>query len=510
MFAPGTSIGRYLVKRKLAEGGMAEIFLCSATGAEGFEKEVALKRIRSFLAKDQTFIEMFKAEAKLASRLNHANIVQIFDFAMHEDTYFIAMEFVRGGSLWELRRRCRELGVPFPPALVAEIGSQVARGLFYAHQLTEKGKPVGLVHRDVTPHNVLLGFDGAVKLTDFGIAKAGTSFTAPGMLKGKFAYMSPEQARGEAVDARTDVFALGVVLWEMLTGGKLFEGDSDVAVLRAVQSSEIAPPSRLNPEVPEQLSQVVMKALARPVEERYQSAQELERALAVVALQHAKSVEDVNVGAFVRQIFKDELEAEREDEALRLATQSKTPMPEAPADDSTLYKDRSGEHAQRMATPPPAAEEKPKTDLMPGVRPSQRKLPDPAAPRDKSAAPTQRMDQVPERPKTALQPKRPSSKRLPEPQEEPTFTPAKSLSQKTNTVSGGLPPPAEGASTFPMGVGGPPSSSQPSVSETTTAPDRGPRSDEVPVAAPRRSLLPWVIAALLAVGLLGGLGAAHF
>jgi serine/threonine-protein kinase len=156
----------------------------------------------------------------------------------------------------------------------------------------------------VTPHNVLLSFDGAVKLTDFGIAKAGNSLTQPGTLKGKFAYMSPEQARGEPVDARTDTFALGVVLWEMLTGGKLFDGDSEVAVLRSVQESVIAPPARLNPDVPEDLSAVVVKALERAPEARFQTAGELERALAQCVLRHAREVDDTDVGAFARTVFE--------------------------------------------------------------------------------------------------------------------------------------------------------------------------------------------------------------
>lgn len=310
MLASGSAIGRYVVKRRLAEGGMAEVYLAEATGPEGFAKDVVIKVVRSFLASDQQFVDMFIAEARLSSRLNHANVVQIFDFGKHDQSYFIAMEYVRGASLFDLRKRCREQGVPFPPTLVAEIGAQVARGLQYAHGLAEKGKPLGIVHRDVTPHNVLLSFDGAVKLTDFGIAKASTTHTAPGVLKGKFAYMSPEQSRGESVDARTDVFALGVVLWEMLTGGRLFDGDSELAVLRAVQESLIAPPSRLNPDVPPELSDVVLKALARPVGDRFQSAFELERALATYVLRAAKSVEDTSVALFLQQVYRDEPDTE--------------------------------------------------------------------------------------------------------------------------------------------------------------------------------------------------------
>ncbi|WP_225412948.1 serine/threonine protein kinase [Stigmatella hybrida] len=301
--AAGAQIGKYIVRRKLAEGGMAEIYLCTAQGAEGFEKEVVIKQVRAFLASDPGFVEMFIAEARLASRLNHANVVQIFDFEKHEDTYYLAMEYVRGCTLWDLRKKCKEQREPMPPVLVAHIGVEVARGLHYAHRLQVNGEPLFLVHRDVTPHNVLLSFDGAVKLTDFGIAKAGNKLTSPGMLKGKFAYMSPEQSRGEHVDARTDVFALGIVLWEMLTGGRLFDGDSELAVLRAVQESAIAPPSRLNPEVPEELGAVVMKALCRDASERYQTASEFERALAQCVMNHARSVDDTDVGAFLRRLF---------------------------------------------------------------------------------------------------------------------------------------------------------------------------------------------------------------
>jgi eukaryotic-like serine/threonine-protein kinase len=306
MLQPGTSFGRYIVKRKIAEGGMAEIYLATAMGAEGFSKEVVIKAVRSFLAQDRQFVEMFLAEAKLGSRLNHANIVSILDFGKNEDDYYLAMEYVQGASMWDVRKRCREQGVPIPPVLVAEIGAQVARGLHYAHSLSDRGQPVGIVHRDVTPHNILLSFEGAVKLTDFGIAKASSNQTAPGMLKGKFAYMSPEQARGDKVDARTDVFALGIVLWEMLTGGKLFDADTDVGVLRAVQDSNIAPPSRLNPDVPQDLSDIVQKALARELPARFASAFDLERALASFVLRNAQSPEDTSVSFFLQQMFREE------------------------------------------------------------------------------------------------------------------------------------------------------------------------------------------------------------
>ncbi|MBI3182089.1 MAG: serine/threonine protein kinase [Myxococcales bacterium] len=304
---PGTSIGKYVVRRKIAEGGMAEIYLCSSRGPEGFEKDVVIKRIRAFLASDPSFVKMFVAEARVASRLNHPNVVQIFDFDKHEDTYYIAMEYVRGRSLLEAQRRARELMEPMGHTLVAHLGAEVARGLHYAHGLKDKGQRVGLVHRDVTPHNVLLSFDGAVKLTDFGIAKAGDKLTVPGTLKGKFAYMSPEQARGEEVDARSDVFSLGVVLWEILTGGRLFEDQGEIAVLRAVQHRVIAAPARINSEVPAELDAIVMKALERDVAVRFQTAQELEHELARHVLAHAQGIEDTDVAAYLRKLFGAEV-----------------------------------------------------------------------------------------------------------------------------------------------------------------------------------------------------------
>jgi serine/threonine-protein kinase len=200
---------------------------------------------------------------------------------------------------------------PLSPLLVAQIGREVAAALHCAHGLTVNGVPVNPVHRDVTPHNVLLSYEGAVKLTDFGIAKAGNRLSAVGVLKGKFAYMSPEQARGEAVDHRTDVFALGIVLWELLTGGRLFEGDSDLAVLRAVQQSAIASPRRLNPEVSPALDEAVMTALAREPGARFQTAQALERALAAYVFATADSYDDTDVGGYLRKLFADELELER-------------------------------------------------------------------------------------------------------------------------------------------------------------------------------------------------------
>jgi serine/threonine-protein kinase len=356
---------------------MAEIYLARAQGPEGFSKDVAIKVVRSFLASDPQFVQMFIAEARLASRLNHANVVQIFDFGKHEDTYYLAMEYVRGVSLWDLRQRCRQQGVPFPPLLAAEIGAQVARGLHYAHTLSERGQRLGVVHRDVTPHNVLLSFDGAVKLTDFGIAKAQTTHTAPGMLKGKFAYMAPEQARGDVVDARTDVFALGIVLWELLTGGRLFDGDSDLAVLRAVEQSLIAPPSRLNPDVPQELSNVVMKALARPPPERFQTAFELEKALTTFVLRTAQTMEDSSIALFLRQLYRAEIEADERPGTPAQGAAAGSRVTDELANGDTVAVDRSKQHAAaELLQPQPTMTMTPVREPPPGATPRPRGIMD--------------------------------------------------------------------------------------------------------------------------------------
>jgi tRNA A-37 threonylcarbamoyl transferase component Bud32 len=300
--------GKYRLLEPVAAGGMAEVWRAEAPGAEGFVKEVALKLIRGDHDARGDFVRMFIQEARLASRLSHANIVQVFDFDQVDGQYYIAMEMVRGRTLREVVERCRETGARFGVARAVHVCAEVARALAYAHHLEEGGRPAGLVHRDVSPQNVLVSFEGEVKLTDFGIARAlGTAeATAPGTVKGKLAYMAPEQARGEPVDGRTDLFALGVMLWELCAGRRLFARDGDAATLAALLSAEpISPPSAWNELVPPALDGVVLAALERDAARRTASAEELAAALAAIRLQIAARHEDFDLRALMRRLWPD-------------------------------------------------------------------------------------------------------------------------------------------------------------------------------------------------------------
>jgi serine/threonine protein kinase len=270
--------GKYLLLERIAVGGMAEVYAAKAMGAHGFERLVAIKRILPTMGEDPEFIQMFVDEARIAAQLQHANVVQVLELGNQDDRLYIAMEYVSGRDARQLLERTRKGGPPVPVEVACHLISRVCEALDYAHEKRDaQGAPLGIVHRDVSPQNVLVGFDGAVKLIDFGIAKAETklSKTQSGVLKGKFSYMSPEQVKGLAVDRRSDVFAAGVLLWELLCGRKLFAGDSDLAVLEKVRSAEVAPPRTLRPDLPEPLERIVLKALAADPAARHQRAIDL-------------------------------------------------------------------------------------------------------------------------------------------------------------------------------------------------------------------------------------------
>ncbi len=272
--------GKYQLLELLARGGMAEVFKAKSHGVEGFEKVLVIKRILAELGKNPEFVEMFINEAKIAVTLSHANIVQVFDLGLADETYFIAMEFVAGSDLATALRRSRKYEKPFVKDLSVYIVSEVAKGLDYAHRRRDaQMEPLHIVHRDVSPQNVLLSWEGEVKLTDFGIAKARTTVeagTEAGVLKGKYAYMSPEQARGEEVDGRTDIFALGTVLYEALSGVNPFDQGSTYDTLKCVRVGHA--PSLAQRSWPEgqgvspELSAIVARAMAPDPDQRYENA----------------------------------------------------------------------------------------------------------------------------------------------------------------------------------------------------------------------------------------------
>jgi serine/threonine-protein kinase len=241
-------LGRYRIVDEIGIGGMASVHLARMDGPGGFQKWVAIKKIHPHLVEDESFVQMFLDEARVAARISHPNVATVFDLGKHEDTYWIAMEYLHGEPLREVMRRTEELGTAMPPEIACRVIADAAEGLHAAHELLGKnGEKLGLVHRDVTPHNLFVTYDGVTKVVDFGIAKFASrmSHTRAGTLKGKLAYMSPEQVHGEGIDRRTDIFALGVVLWELTTGQRLFRMESDLDTLAKVQECNVPRPSTL-------------------------------------------------------------------------------------------------------------------------------------------------------------------------------------------------------------------------------------------------------------------------
>src|SRR5256712_12376168 len=298
-----TPIGKYKLLRLIASGGMAEVYLARQAGAAGFEKLVCLKRILPHLARDRQFVEMFLNEARLAARLDHPNIVSIHDLGETNGNYFIAMEFIDGPSLRAIAKRAQEQGEILPIPEVCKIISMAASGLQYAHDLTDaRGHPLGLVHRDISPDNVLVHRNGTAKVVDFGIAKAANSasHTRTGTLKGKVAYMPPEQLRGEALDRRTDVFALGVVLYELLAGKRPWEGTSEVALIGKIMTEEPQPLIELRPDAPHELITIVEKTLAKDRSQRYQSCVELQSDLEQLIVEMGQTITPSRVSDFVK------------------------------------------------------------------------------------------------------------------------------------------------------------------------------------------------------------------
>ncbi|HUU03811.1 MAG TPA: serine/threonine-protein kinase [Myxococcota bacterium] len=313
VFEP-TTFGRYILLKRIAIGGMAEVFRAVAYGAEGFEKLVAIKRMLPHLSDDPQFVDMFVNEARLAANLNHGNIIQIFDFGTIKDLLFLSMEYVRGKNFAEIIDVLKAHDLSAPIELACHVAIQTLNGLDYAHRALDRhGNPANLIHRDVSPPNIIVSFDGEVKVGDFGIAKATETGirTGSGVLKGKYAYMSPEQAGGFDMDPRTDIFSLGVCFYELLTLIEAFGGNSDLGVLRAIRAAEVTPPRELNPAIPEELESIMYRALEKEPADRFESAAEMRDALEQFMISKNLRFSASWLSNFMRDIFRDEIEQER-------------------------------------------------------------------------------------------------------------------------------------------------------------------------------------------------------
>lgn len=309
--------GKYTLLRKLAQGGMAELFLAIQRSVAGFEKLIVIKRILPAVSQDTAFIEMLLHEARIAATLSHPNVCQTFDVGQAEGSFFIAMEHVHGEDLRSIVRQMKKRDVAeFPVEHAIAIVLGMCAGLAYAHEHHDmNGKQLHIVHRDISPQNVVVTFAGDVKIVDFGIAKSDKKFsesTKSGKLKGKVPYMSPEQARGDMVDARTDLFATGVMLFELTTGKRLFKGASEFETLKLICDEEYPLPSQVRADYPKDLESIVMRALAKNKDERYPSARAMQRDLEEFVRRHRVPVSNSALHAFMQDLFHDKLAAQKE------------------------------------------------------------------------------------------------------------------------------------------------------------------------------------------------------
>jgi eukaryotic-like serine/threonine-protein kinase len=357
-----TKFGKYLLLERIAVGGMAEVFVAKAFGVEGFERLLAIKRMLPMLGEDPQFIAMFVDEARLAVQLAHPNIVQVLELGKHEHHLYIAMEYIAGRDLRQIVERLRKRGHPMPVAQACLIVAGVCEALEYAHRKTDAlGRPLGIVHRDVSPQNVLVSYEGQVKLIDFGIAKAESRAqrTQTGVLKGKFSYMSPEQVKGHDVDGRTDLFAAGVLLWELICGEKLFAGDSDFAVLEKVRGAAVPSPRSLAPHCPEALERVIFKALASDPSRRHQTASELQDDLMSFTRAGDSVYGSRQLAGWLRNEFADDWENEQARQRAWGAVQRTFGQPAnavIPPDADTLVMPPAVPVAAAAPQPPPAVE----------------------------------------------------------------------------------------------------------------------------------------------------------
>ena len=305
------TFGRYELTRKLSQGGMAEIYLARQSGIEDFEKQVVVKIVLPQLAADADYEEMLRDEARMAARLNHPNIVQILDLGKLDGRFFIAMEYLEGQNLHSIAQRAWQAGNLLPIGFVCRVVADVLSGLEHAHaQKGDDGSSLGIIHRDVSPPNVIVTWAGTTKIVDFGIAKAtrarDASVTNAGQFKGKLGYMSPEQVRRQPLDGRTDIFSTGVILWELITGKRLFRRAGDVETVRAVLEQEVVPPSVYNPNCPPELDAIILRALERPLAARFGSARAMRKALEELIREQAWPSDSLTMQRALRELFGED------------------------------------------------------------------------------------------------------------------------------------------------------------------------------------------------------------
>jgi serine/threonine protein kinase len=311
--------GRYFLLDQVAQGGMAEIFRARQISTEGLGRLLVIKRIQPSYGNNAEFVSMFRSEIKVMMNFNHPNIVQLQDYGEEQAQPFIAMEYVEGRSLRQLRDRFFEKANGMPPELAAYLVAQAAAGLYYAHVFKDRvsGQALNIVHRDVSPQNILVSYDGNVKIIDFGIAKASINSeqTRAGVIKGKIGYLSPEQINPAVgpLDGRSDLFSLGIVLWELLTGRKLFTAENEIAVLRMIEncSTSVRPPSEINPHVPRELDYIVMQALAKNRDRRFANCMEFQKRLQKFIVQFNPEFNPADIGADIKSLFASEIVDDR-------------------------------------------------------------------------------------------------------------------------------------------------------------------------------------------------------
>jgi len=331
--------GKYQLLEKIAVGGMGEVWLARQQGMSGFEKLVVVKRLLPHLTAEQEFINMFFDEARIAALLNHPNIAQIYDLGEVNGEYFIAMEFVAGENLRTVAQRALDAKGGMPIALKCRVLADAAAALDFAHLArSPSGAPLNLIHRDVSPQNIIVGFSGAVKLIDFGVAKAAGKITrtATGVIKGKYAYMSPEQARGHDLDSRSDIFGLGIVFYEILTSQRLFKRGTDTDTLKAIVYGDVEPPSSIVRGIPRQVDAIVMKALQKNRDDRYQTGGQLQLAIEEFLVRGRLPATSAHLAAYMRELFPEE--------------SAKDPMQLQPETEPTLSTSGEGQAVEQRAT----------------------------------------------------------------------------------------------------------------------------------------------------------------